>query len=229
MQVVPFEFMNGQHDFVTTDDRVALLQARRIITGKSYPLPGCDWSPRCVLDLGGYVGEFSVMAKLRWPQTKVICVEPNPAILPLARQNANKFGFDLIEKAVNIFRGKAKLMANSYGAVANSLVTRPGETGESVEVECVRIQDLMAYWPEVLKIDIEGLDYLVLLNAQTDGYSYRDVALIYLEFHTADDRKKIDDMLYPTHELWKADIEHFNQGECMYIHREYSKTIPQPT
>jgi FkbM family methyltransferase len=219
MQVIHFDF-NGPRTLVTNDHFLSQQCAKDIIAGGSYPLPTWDYHPKVVVDLGGHAGEFSVMAKLRWPLAEVHCYEPNPEILPYCRENAAKYGFIIHPVAVDVKSRKAMLHVSHYGTVADSLLERPKQTGHSVEVQTESASRIaIELKPDVLKLDIEGLEVPVLTM-----FDVSRIGLIYLEFHSAEDRWLIDDFLRPTHDVWHAKIGHAEQGEMMYIKKH---TVPR--
>ncbi len=225
MQFVKFEFLGHKYQLCTADDCLSVEEARLILTGKRYPLPGWGFQPKCILDLGGYVGEFSVLCKIRFPEARVVCVEPNPWIRDLLATNAKDFVFEVREAAVGVEHGRLPYYECSCAPVANSMCFRPDQTGKSVEVDVIPIGELMGLQPDIIKIDIEGWEGDVLSKAYSDNWWLGDVKVIYVEFHTEEDRRRIDSELHLSHNLWQAKIDFHEQGELMYVQREYGKTL----
>ena len=51
-------------------------------------------TPEIVLDLGGHIGAFGMMAKKYWPDCRLIAVEPDKGSVELYRMNAEDNGFE---------------------------------------------------------------------------------------------------------------------------------------
>lgn len=217
MKTINFEINGKPYSLVTGDDWLSELCASDIITGKSYPFPEWKVDPKVVLDIGGHVGEFSILAKIHWPKAEVHCFEPNPEIMGLLKENAVRYQFLVHECAVSNFNGPAELKVSGYGAVANSLVSRPNQTCQAMTVEVMDAQLLVGWKPNVLKVDAEQVE-LTILDRMFPALG--KIELIYLEFHTEEDRHIIDAMLRPTHSLFHAHIGHKDQGELMYVRRK---------
>lgn len=216
-----FEF-NGTHEITVPATTLCIGCARDVIEGRSYPLPVIDQSHvRCVVDLGAHTGEFTVMAALLWSQAQVHAYEPNPEILPFLRHNCQPFSNITIHpQAVNASGGLRKLYLSRLGSVAGSLVPGMCPNGEpataSLQVTSVPASEISALKPDVLKVDIEGLEIEVLAAVRE---SLPEIERIYVEFHSEQGRKLLDRLLDRTHALTQGRIATAEQGELMYLRR----------
>lgn len=216
MKTVNFEIAGKPYSMVIPDDYLSEVCARDIIEGKSYPFP--DWikNPRVVVDIGGHAGEFSVLAKIMWPEATVHCYEPNPELISYLHENACRYGFEIHEYAVGCeWDEHAKLRVSGYGTVANSLIDRPNQTGAFINVRTIPASEIGLYKPDVMKVDAEGAEVGILTRLHLS-----DTELIYVEFHSEDDRFEIERIMKPTHHLFHARIGHKDQGELMYVRRK---------
>ena len=68
--------------------------------------------------------------------------------------------------------------------------------------------------PDIIKIDTEGCE-LPILSAL--GESVRATKVVYLEYHSEDDRIAIDEMLRPTHILYAGSVPFPHRGEFVYV------------
>ena len=70
---------------------------------------------------------------------------------------------------------------------------------------------------DVLKVDTEGCE-IAILEAIAEMLPHVRVA--YLEFHSEDDRKKLDEILGQTHVMVRATIYQLHRGEVTYVAKD---------
>ena len=131
------------------------------------------WQPKegdVVLDLGGYVGMFTVKASVAVGATgKVVTVEPSPESYKMMESNCQ--GLDnvlLVKKAVAAENGKARLYySGSTISLYNSLVIK---RKDYIEVETITVDDLVEELGldkvDIVKMDVEGATMEVLKGMQ---------------------------------------------------------------
>ncbi len=223
MKTINFEF-NGPQSMVIPDDHLSLDCAQNIITGRSYPLPTWERVPKVIVDIGGHAGEFSVIARCRWGKgPRIYCFEPNPELMPYLIANAEQYGFLIKEQAVGLGHDVQELRVSGYGSVANSLVERPNQTGETRSVNVIHPRIIAGLYPDILKIDCEGVEVEVLAGM---GIGLAKIQMIYVEFHRCPDRLAIEQLLGSTHDLWAARIAHREQGELFYAQKSILSGVP---
>lgn len=129
------------------------------------------WRPQpgdIVLDIGAYVGMFTVKAAgLVGMAGKVIAIEPGPENYDLLRWNCEGLGnVALVKKAIMSTTGTGRLYY-SKSAAANSLVT---QWSRHVEVETITLDELVAELGtdkiDFIKLDAEGAELEVLKGAR---------------------------------------------------------------
>jgi FkbM family methyltransferase len=144
-----------------------------------------------VLDLGAHKGVFSVDAARSGPDTRVVAVEPEPHNFELLLKNLelNELtNVKALNYAVWTTAGPTPFfLADSW----NHSLLCSNDEGESrqMEVDSVTLSELIhcvGGTVDLLKMDIEGAEHSVLLEAQDKVL--RHVHRIALEYHTVQSR-----------------------------------------
>jgi FkbM family methyltransferase len=130
--------------------------------------------PPAILDLGANVGYFTVFASLRFPGSRLVAFEPDPANAELMRQTlaANGLSCELVEAAATTKDGQVPF---SSGGFTLSRIEAGGEP--------VRAVDVLPRLPEfdLAKIDIEGGEWELLADPR---FGEAAPAALALEHHT---------------------------------------------
>jgi len=117
-----------------------------------------------VWDIGANVGLFSFAAASLGAQ--VVAVEADPWLANLMNRSAllNKLPVTVLPVAVSDRHGVSKLYLSDDGRASNSL----SGSGRAQTIVTVTLDWMLDYFPapEVLKIDVEGLEYAVLSGAR---------------------------------------------------------------
>lgn len=123
----------------------------------SYRLLGIEEKDR-VLDIGGHIGAFAVMAaKLG---AVVLSYEPDPTNFGLYRMNTAAYSQHCTGRmeAIGHEGGKRSFyLNNKKDAASHTLLPKRGR--DRIEVYCVPLSAALAWFATVLKIDIEGGEY----------------------------------------------------------------------
>lgn len=132
---------------------------------------------RDVLDVGANIGLFSVKCASLLPDNKVVAVEPTPNALRLLRKNISRNGF---EGRIEIFAGvvndqegtvdinfiPGKEEYSTMGKLAHPSVA--GLSTTIMKVEALSLDTIVSRYnidPGFIKIDVEGMEHLVLAGA----------------------------------------------------------------
>jgi FkbM family methyltransferase len=117
-----------------------------------------------VWDVGANVGLFSFAAASLGAQ--VVAVEADLWLANLMHRSAllNKLPVTVLPAAVSDRQGVSKLYLSDHGRASNSL----SGSGPAQTIVTVTLDWMLDYFPapQVLKIDVEGLEYAVLTGAQ---------------------------------------------------------------
>lgn len=129
-----------------------------------------------VLDIGSNLGFFSLKCR-SWGSEEVLAVEPEPGNFSTLAKNTSGHGIVPLHCAVMPSGTRSVNMIESEGVAK----TVPG-----TDVPARSLSELLGWFPPedndiVLKIDVEGLEYDIILDAP--GKDLRRFKTIYLETH----------------------------------------------
>ena len=162
-----------------------------------------------VIDVGANVGFYSVFfAKSIGDNQRVLSIEPTPGALKLLKKNIQQN--DCAEK-VTIFNGvlsdtKGELSINmipgmeeysSLGKLAHSAVDEKKKT--SIQVSSETLDNLVAEYklePGIIKIDVEGAEFLVLNGAEETIKKYHPTFVIEVSDHLSKSLQTTSSMLF---------------------------------
>jgi FkbM family methyltransferase len=151
-------------------------------TPEAFPKPG--WR---VIDVGAYLGAFTLWSVRRVGQGgEVIALEPHPASRAFLERTIklnNLYNVRILPYALSAHDGKGILYSPRYRALASLKRDHPeyfcGEVLEEYEVECVSLRTLLNMVEcdeiDLLKLDIEGLEYDVLKHSISELSSIRRI------------------------------------------------------
>lgn len=144
-----------------------------------------------VIDCGANIGVSLLYIKIRAPQARVRCFEPNPAACAVLEKNiaANNWGNEVNvfpyalgkEKGAAEFYVENKEATSSGGSVSNYLDTK-GRTLNSYSVEVGTLSQHITDTIDLLKIDIEGGEFDVLEELIAKN-KLNHIVTMQLEYH----------------------------------------------
>jgi FkbM family methyltransferase len=137
---------------------------REVFFGAEYALPHVT-DPRVILDLGSHAGYSVLYFKARFPEARVVAVEPHPETFERLRRNVGGLsGVELVNAAIGDADGTMQLYsgADSWASAATPSPTRP--TAHTVPTTSIHglVERLALDHIDVLKMDIEGGEVAVL-------------------------------------------------------------------
>lgn len=128
-----------------------------------------------ILDLGAHIGLSTLYFKKLYPQAKIFAVEPNPHAFEILKTNIEVNHLEdvmVLPVAVSDQTGKRELFLDStkdkwHSTASFSQKAWDGsdEDNESVQVETVRLQDLVHGPIDFLKLDVEGAEQDILMSS----------------------------------------------------------------
>jgi FkbM family methyltransferase len=154
---------------------------------KVYDIPGKNFKYDTVIDIGAYIGDFSLYAASVWKAKKVFSFEPSPNSFSELKKNIglNKLEHTVFpfSEAIDKQNGIRDLyVSNEYGAI-NSLYS--SDSLEKVSVKCITLKDIIEkndiHFVDYLKLDCEGAEWEILNNL--DSETARKIKVIGMEFH----------------------------------------------
>lgn len=215
---LPFEYFEASGRHVTS-----------ILNGTTYPEVPDVGDVRTILDIGANVGAASVMFAARFPDAEIHAFEPGPApravlernVTGLGRIRVHPFGLHDHDARTKLYRSRWDPMSASIETSAeNGLDFDEIEVRQaSTVLDALGIADV-----DVVKIDTEGCEVPIMICL--NGRLAR-ARLIYLEYHSDADRRKIDAFLGPTHVLACGTTRHPHRGDLCYVARatEYARRM----
>ncbi len=128
-----------------------------------------------IIDAGAHVGVATAYFKHLYPGARVLALEANPVTFALLQRNVSHNGFEdvrAIQAALAPEAGEITFYAsasdNKPGAWGDSAIQQPWHEGNAtatVTVPAVTLSSLLTEPVDLLKLDIEGLETAVLMEA----------------------------------------------------------------
>lgn len=144
-----------------------------------------------VLDVGGHIGSFTVLAGTRARRGRVYSFEPEPENFALLRENAQRNGLDPSRCYNCAVAGKEE--EREFFAAANPVRTGSHSlfetgSGKSVKVRCTTLPGLLKREGldriDLLKLDCEGAEWEIFTSLSDDELSR--IRQIVMEVHGGD-------------------------------------------
>jgi len=121
------------------------------------------FSPRTIIDIGAYEGDWSVTAKDIWPDSKIIMVEPNLAKLKKLQTVASVLKGDVFVDVLGATNG-GKVQFNIM-ETGSSVMNERSAVPRTIETRTLRTLDALTLEidaPGLLKIDAQGYELEIL-------------------------------------------------------------------
>jgi len=147
-----------------------------------------DWfpsrNPKVILDLGAHFGDTSLYYHARFPEAKIIAVEPSPEnYLRLVQHTRNITNIIPVEVAVGGIDGEISL--NISGVQFGHSVMDRGSLSEKVVVPQVTLDTLFKKYSlpqaDLIKFDIEGAEFALFKDLEPKKYSKAYIGEIHLD------------------------------------------------
>lgn len=134
--------------------------------------------PEYIIDAGAYIGDTTTYFLSRFPQVKVIALEPNPESYDMAKRNLEPYG----KRAILLQKG---LFSNEQVQFFSGSGTGASIASSGFEIECTTIPSLMVRYSipriDILKMDIEGAEEAIFLSKPENWLSR--IELLIIEIH----------------------------------------------
>jgi FkbM family methyltransferase len=151
---------------------------------------------RTIVDVGATAGAFTVWASKRAPQSRIIAVEPNPAVYPYLTRNVALNGLEdrvaCFETALGDLNGHAAIADDTVFSTLTRVV--PTSMGRGPSVKMITLETLLNVAQidrcDLLKIDCEGSEYEIILSMSTRVL--QKIGAIICEYHPRTDYDLVD-------------------------------------
>jgi FkbM family methyltransferase len=230
---LPFEWDGTTREIECFDNWLSRVVSAGIVEGRSYVHLKFVTDVKVVMDIGANVGAAALYFSLLYPEARIFAFEPATAPYELRTANTrdhakvHAYNFGLFSSDRDRVRLHSGAMDSGTASVGSSDMT-------IAETEAVTLRSVADWLAEnsitridVLKIDTEGCEVPILRGMRD---LIPTVKVIYLEYHSEDDRREIDRMLADSHVLVHGRIAILHRGELTYVaknafpsEREYEK------
>lgn len=172
---VLFPFLANPNDIRILDYHVrsydffeAGLLFQDIFIDQSYFFRPAERPPR-IIDCGSHIGLSILYFKALYPGAEILAFEPAPETFKLLRENVKRNRLEQVRlenKAVSNVEGKMAFYGDK--SVKSSLLPERGQE-TSIEVDVVRLSGYIDRTVSLLKLDVEGVEDLVLEDLAASG------------------------------------------------------------
>lgn len=143
-----------------------------------------DFNPKVIIDAGANVGYSAVWFASKFPNAKILAIEPEKSNFDLLKTNTiNRLTIIPIKAGLWFEKSFLKIHDSKSGSWA--FETRIPKKGEKTDVETVTIPELIINYKlnqiDLLKIDIEGAEYELFQNQAENWLPF--VNMIMIETH----------------------------------------------
>ena len=133
------------------------------------------------IDVGANIGLMSVFTGAKFPQAKIIAFEAHPKTMELLEKNCilnNVGNVMLFSLALGNEEGKVEIYDNwQVNRGGASLVVKT-EDSNAYKVQMKRLDDIGCPIPEMIKIDVEGVELEVLKGAEQTIRDYKPILIV---------------------------------------------------
>jgi FkbM family methyltransferase len=165
----------GDRELTFVDGLSCARQHLVIFTQGLYSMK-CGGAPR-ILDAGANIGMASLYFKETFPAAIVTAFEPDPCIADVLQRNLSSFGHDDVEVVRAAVSDREGVMSFSPDNSDGGRLARDGDQ----EVRVVRMRDWLNEPVDLLKLDIEGAEFDVLMDCSV---RLGNVSKLFVEYHS---------------------------------------------
>lgn len=223
-----FEYGDDVIEVYFPDSGNAAWHISNILSGQDYPVLHCHFEPDCIIDIGANIGATTLFFSKVYPNADCFYYEPSPSNFFYLERNTSSlkrirsFNLGLSDQSSTL-----KLYSGNCQCLQNSLYSS-GEVTE--EFELVEIRSASAELKEIisgkrclLKIDTEGCEVPILQDLE----SYlENIDILYLEYHSEEDRRTIDNLLAPQLSLCYSRASMVHRGNIMFLGQRLLSELP---
>jgi len=194
------------------------------LNGHDYPritIP--DFDPRIIVDVGANVGATALYFLKSFPGATVHCFEPARDSFRFLERNTEGFSQIVLHCAALSDRSANAVLYPGLEQCAQSSIHRTRFTrsdGETIRLlpASRTLRELELRHIGILKLDTEGCEVAIVRDLLDRDSGIR-VDVFYLEYHSEEDRVRLDRMLTPTYWLAHARASKVHRGTLGYVHR----------
>jgi len=172
-----------------------------------------------IIDIGANSGAFAIWAAHRWPISMIHSYEPQEEIFDEFFQNIVSSCLTRVIRPHNWGIGNPG-MRPFYHGVNNSgeATLYPNPTSSDLGYHIEVRSPLSLPHANIIKIDAEGVELEIMEPLIRDGRSFD---AILLEYHSAGDRVRLDQLLVEDYIMWGIEVAGIGRGTVRYLNRKY--------
>ena len=174
-----------------------------------------------LLDIGANIGASTVFFKFTYPNARIHAFEPGAGAYQVLAQNtapyemitAHNYGLWFEDTTAALYVGE-----HDYATASLADPQSGDRKTDTIELKACaqQLRELEITRVDIAKIDTEGCE-LPILRDLLSNYTMR---VIYVEFHSEEDRFAIEDLLRPDYSLFSAAIQHLHRGTLCFVNRQ---------
>lgn len=173
------------------DYRTVLNLFNEIFINGEYDFVASCMNPK-ILDCGANIGFATLFFKLRYPESQIVCFEPNPLSFKLLERNILENGLtnvQLVNKAVSNEAGRFKFsVGEEMGSVVASFSGHRNKACD-ISVDAVPLSHVIGLQKfDLAKIDVEGAEHLVI-DDLLQNHKMEAVSEFMIEYHHMADQE----------------------------------------
>lgn len=228
---VDLDFLGRKLPFSYPREGNVTARLKNVLGGKCYPVPPLpkNYKFETIVDIGANVGASALWFLTAAPTARIVCFEPGRENAECLRRNLSRFdaaeifdyGLYSSDREVKLHLGRHHCMEHSI--FANSETGSETETivlkRASIEFERLGLKRI-----SILKIDTEGCEVPILHDL---GPRLSDVDMIYLEWHSDEDRREIDTLHGDRFVLAGVESVYPHRGEALYLSKLLADQSPK--
>ncbi len=144
-----------------------------------------------ILDVGSHIGLSVLYFKAQYPNSKIICFEPNPNVFPLLEENIfynNLTNVTILNIALGKNSSKRNLHIDSsgYGAFSTASFRKNAWNGKQksrvIEVKTEPLSKYIKKTVDLVKLDVEGVE-LEILKELDESDCFKNIKNMFIEYH----------------------------------------------
>ncbi|MEN9963762.1 MAG: hypothetical protein RL582_857 [Bacteroidota bacterium] len=175
--------------------------------------------PEFILDAGANIGLAAVFFKRKFPQVRLLCIEPEPSNFEMLKKNtAHYSGIECLQKGLWYKTCALQILDDGLGEWGFT-VKEAKETDPNT-VQAVSIPDLIQSYNikhiDVLKMDIEGSEIEVLQNNHEAWIPHTGTLLIELHDRL---RKDCSRNVFKTLVQYPFSLDHVGENNIVHFHK----------
>jgi len=168
---ISYDFRNG-YNILWNEQASADHIFSEIFIGDCYPIGDNKKGKNVIVDVGANIGLFTFYAHMKFPESKIISIEANPNNFKILEKNINNNKLNdtvkIFNYVVSLHEGQQPFYLSSNSGWSSIYDKRGAKDGKLIYLEPISLSKLFQKNNltiiDILKIDIEGAEYDILLN-----------------------------------------------------------------